>query len=60
MTDPNQATHADILEIRERMKRWLTPAFRKAIDAGELDGHGLYRRAEAEMIRERNEEQADG
>ena len=53
MTDPNQLTQADKLEIRERMKRWLTPSFVKDIDAGLLDGFGLYQRAEAELIRER-------
>lgn len=53
MTDPNTPTQSDILAIRERMKCWLTPAFATAVDAGELDGWGLYQRAEAELIRER-------
>lgn len=56
-TDPNQATQSDILEIRARMMRWLTPAFYRDVDAGMLDGFGLYRRAEAELLRERNAEE---
>lgn len=61
MTAPNEPSKSDIHEIRERMLRWLTPAFRKPVMAGELDGFGLYRRAEAELIRERaGMEEADG
>lgn len=56
MTAPNQSTQSDKQEIRERMKRWLTPAFAGDVDAGKLDGWGLYQRAEAEMIRERKQE----
>lgn len=60
MTSPNQPTQSDIHEIRQRMLRWLTPAFRTTVEAGEMDGTGLYHRAEAEMIRERKmEEQGD-
>ena len=57
MTSPNQPTQADILEIRQRMLHWLTPAFRTTVEAGEMDGTGLYHRAEAEMIRERQGEE---
>ena len=57
MTTPNALTKTDLLEIRERMKRWLTPAFARAVDRGELDGWGLFRRAEAELIRERTQQE---
>lgn len=57
MTDPNKPTQSDILEARERVKRKMTPAFAKAIDAGEFDRWGLVQDALAELIRERNGEQ---
>ena len=57
MTDPNQATQSDILEARERAKHKMTPAFAKAIDAGELDQWGMVQRELKQMIRERNGEQ---
>lgn len=58
MTNPNQPTHADIIAAREIMLQSLTPAFRKPVLAGELDGYGLFNRAMAQLIRERagNEE----
>ena len=56
MTEPNMPTKADILEARERVKRKMTPAFAKAIDAGELDKWGLMQDALAELIRERTGE----
>jgi hypothetical protein len=53
MTAPNKPTQADILAAREIMKSQLTPAFRNAVDAGELDGYGLFNRAMEQLIRER-------
>jgi hypothetical protein len=38
----------------------LPPSFRKAIDAGELDGFGLYQRAEAMLIQRRKDEEEAG
>jgi hypothetical protein len=61
MTEPNQFTHADTLAARELVKGWVTPAFHRAIDAGEFDPWGLMARAMAQVIRERQgEEVADG
>lgn len=57
MTDPNKPTQSDILEARERVKRKMTPAFAKAIDAGELDQWGLVQGELQQMIRERKGEQ---
>lgn len=57
MTDPNKTTQSDILEARERVKRKMTPAFAKAIDAGELDRWGLVQGELQQMIRERKGEQ---
>lgn len=57
MNDPNQPTQSDILEARQRVKRKMTPAFVKPIDAGELDAWGLVQAELSEMIRERNGEQ---
>ncbi len=50
---PNEPSKADILAAREIVKQWLPPSFRKAIDAGDLDGFGLFERAMAQLIRER-------
>jgi hypothetical protein len=55
VTAPNEITRADTLAARELMKGWLTPAFAKAVDAGELDGFALWDRAIAQLIRERGE-----
>lgn len=57
MTDPNKPTQSDILEARERVKLKMTPAFAKAIDAGELDRWGLVQGELQQMLRERNGEQ---
>jgi len=46
------------LEARELVKTMLPPSFRKAIDAGELDGFGLFKRAEAMLIQRRKDEEA--
>ena len=57
MTEPNQPTQSDILEARERVKRKMTPAFARPIDAGELDRWVLVQGELQQMIRERNGEQ---
>ena len=57
MTSPNLPSQSDIQSIRDRMKRWLSPAFARDVDAGLLDGFGLFQRAEAELIRERDGEE---
>ena len=51
MTDPNTPTPEETLAAREIMKGWLTPAFVKAIDNGDLDGFGLFNRALGQMMR---------
>jgi hypothetical protein len=51
MTDPNVPTESDILAARKLMKGWLPPSFAGDIDAGKLDGFGLYNRAMKEIIR---------
>lgn len=58
MTDPNAFTKTDTLAAREIIKRWMTPAFAKAIDRGELDGFGLFKRAEAMLIQRRKDEES--
>jgi hypothetical protein len=61
MTAPNEPTPSDTIAARELMLTWLTPAFRKPVLAGELDGFGLFNRAMAQLIRERaGEEVSDG
>ena len=55
MTEPNEPTREDILAAREIMKGWLTPAFAKPVDAGELDGFALFNRAMAQLIKDRTE-----
>ena len=50
---PNEPNKADIIAARELMLNWLTPAFRKTVRAGEMDGTGLFERAMAQLIRER-------
>ena len=54
MTEPNEPTPSDTIAAREIVKTMLPPSFRKAIDAGELDGFGLFNRAMAQLIRERS------
>ena len=51
MTDPNQPTPEETLAARELIKGWLPTSFVKAIDAGQLDGFGLFNRALAELMR---------
>jgi hypothetical protein len=58
VTDPNVFSQTDLLEARELVKTMLPPSFRKAIDAGELDGFGLFKRAEAMLIQRRKDEEA--
>jgi hypothetical protein len=58
MTSPNTFSLSDTLEARELVKTMLPPSFRKAIDAGELDGWGLHKRAEAMLIQRRKDEEA--
>lgn len=58
MTIPNEFSQSDILAAREIIKRWMTPAFAKDIDAGKLDGFGLFKRAEAMLIQQRKDEEA--
>lgn len=61
MTDPNTFTHEDTLAAREIVKGWMTPAFRGAIDDGDLDPWGLMERARQIVIKQRKvEEQQDG
>lgn len=57
MTDPNTFTLSDTLAARELVKAMLPPSFIKAVDAGELDGFGLYQRAEAMLIQRRKDEE---
>lgn len=56
MTSPNKPSKSDILAAREIAMTKLTPSFRKAIDAGELDDWGLVQSALAELIRKREGE----
>jgi hypothetical protein len=58
VTSPNTFSLSDTLEARELVKTMLPPSFRKAIDAGELDGWGLHKRAEAMLIQQRKDEEA--
>ena len=58
MTSPNVFLREDVLLCRELVKTMLPPSFIKAIDAGELDGFGLYQRAEAMLIQRRKDEEA--
>jgi hypothetical protein len=60
MTSPNTFSLSDTLEARELVKTMLPPSFIKAIDAGELDGFGLYQRAEAMLIQRRKDEEEAG
>jgi len=62
MTSPNQFTLNDTLAARELVKTRMTPAFRKAIDNGDLDQWGMMTKARAEVIRARKaeEDMADG
>jgi hypothetical protein len=57
MTSPNTFSLSDTLEARELVKTMLPPSFIKAVDAGELDGFGLYQRAEAMLIQRRKDEE---
>lgn len=56
---PNEPSRADIIAARELMLTWLTPAFRKPVLAGELDGYGLFNRAMAQLLRERETEEGE-
>lgn len=58
MTDPNQATRADILAARERVKAKVHPAHACDIDAGLWDAFGMVQGELQEMIRERAGEEA--
>jgi hypothetical protein len=58
MTAPNLPSQADILAAHDLMKTWLPPSFANDIDAGKLDGFGLYNRAMAQLIRQRTTEDA--
>jgi hypothetical protein len=60
VTDPNTFTLSDTLAARELVKTMLPPSFRKAVDAGELDGFGLFKRAEAMLIQRRKDEEEAG
>ena len=57
MTDPNQATHADILAAREIVKRGVPKSHWRDIDAGRWDDWGKVQGALAQMIRQREQEE---
>lgn len=50
MTDPHSSPDL-ILAARTLMKTRLTPAFARDVDAGLLDGFGLYQWAEAQALK---------
>ena len=54
MTAPHSAPDL-ILAARALMKTRLTPAFDRDVDAGRLDGFGLYRWAEQQALKKRAE-----
>jgi hypothetical protein len=54
MTAPHSAPDL-ILAARALMKTRLTPAFHRDVDAGKLDGFGLYRWAEQQALKKRAE-----
>ena len=56
---PNEFSKADTLAAREIVKGWVTPAFHRAIDAGEFDPWLLMERARAQVIRARTGEAGD-
>ena len=53
---PNEFSLSDTLAAREIVKGWVTPAFHRAIDAGDFDPWLLMERARAQVIRQRTKE----
>jgi hypothetical protein len=51
VTEPNSDPELT-LAARKLVKTWMTPAFAKDIDNGDLDAWGLMDRARAQLLRE--------